>query len=306
MQHHFHPTAIPSQVFQELQASLHELKLTPIVGKGEANEVYLVDRGDERFILRLHPGEETVRTYEKERWCIEQSTKVGVPNAECLAIGSGDGKAWMIQTALNAVDATDWRGDRLHVWRQLGKHAAAINSIVTTGFGWDLEDSESGNFGGTWGDVVQWSLNDLFEDGFFRRQLILTGQQEGAARARLEEMVDWTVQPRLSHGNLAPKNAMVAADGTVFVIDWGTAGSMPAPYQDLSDVMTWGWSIAEVSAFMEGYGISESDALQMNRCLQTLVLQRLLDSIKWAARRWNDWREIDFVRYSLRKLSDFV
>ena len=108
MQHPLHPIAIPNQVFQELQASLRELKLTPIVGKGEANEVYLVEREDERFILRLHPGEETVRTYEKERWCIEQSTKVGVPNAECRTIGSGDGKAWMIQTALNAVDATDW------------------------------------------------------------------------------------------------------------------------------------------------------------------------------------------------------
>lgn len=108
MQYHSHPTDIPTQVFHELQASLRKLKLTPIVRKGEANEVYLVERGDERFILRLHPGEETVRTYEKECWCIEQSTKVRVPNAECLTIGSGDGKAWMIQTALNAVDATDW------------------------------------------------------------------------------------------------------------------------------------------------------------------------------------------------------
>ena len=163
------------------------------------------------------------------------------------------------------MDASDWKGDRLHVWCQLGKHAAAINSIVTTGFGWDLKVSEFGNFGGSWENLLQWSLNDLFEDGFFCRQRILTEQQEAAARAGLEEMLDWNVQPRLSHGNLAPKNAMVAADGAVFVIDWGTAGSMPAPYQDLSDVMTWGWSTAEVSAFVEGYGISESDALEMNR-----------------------------------------
>jgi hypothetical protein len=56
----------------------------------------------------------------------------------------------------------------LDVWRQLGKHAAAINSIVTTGFGWDLEVSESGNFGGTWEVLLRWSLHDLFEDGFFR------------------------------------------------------------------------------------------------------------------------------------------
>ncbi len=62
MQHNFSPPDIPSQVFEALQASLRELKLTPIVGKGEANEVYLVDGGGERFILRPHPGEETVRT----------------------------------------------------------------------------------------------------------------------------------------------------------------------------------------------------------------------------------------------------
>lgn len=303
-------TAIPHEVFSLLNTSVRELRCTPIIGKGEANEVYLLERGSkgfvEGFIVRLHKGEEHVSMYQKEKWCIEQTARIGVPNAQCVEIGTGGGKAFMIQTALPAVDARDWSGDPLVVWRALGAHAAKINSVSTRGFGWELHDPTTGDFGGTWSALTDWCLEDLFGNSFFEEQGILTERQVRTAQARLEEMYGWAVEPRLSHGNLAPKNAMVGADETVFVIDWGTAASSRAPHQDLSDIITWDYDPRVVAAFREGYGISDDEFEGMRRDLDTLVLQRILDSIKWAAARRADWREVDFVRHSVSKLAEFV
>jgi hypothetical protein len=100
MLEHLPTKAIPHEVFKLLGFNPRDLRCTAIEGKGEANEVYLLERELERFIVRLHAGEENISTYRKERWCIEQTAKLGVPNAECVGLGVGSGKAFMVQTAL--------------------------------------------------------------------------------------------------------------------------------------------------------------------------------------------------------------
>lgn len=57
MQQTFTSLPIPSEVLEALQVSRRDLKLTSIVGKGEANAGYLAERGAKRFIPRLQPGE---------------------------------------------------------------------------------------------------------------------------------------------------------------------------------------------------------------------------------------------------------
>lgn len=293
---------IPEEVFTLLNVSASDCRVTPILGKGEANEVFLLEHRSDRFIVRLQPGERNLKVYRKEAWCMEQAALAGVPGARCIGIGGAADKAFMIQSALAATDGTEWTGDRVQLWRELGRHARKINSIAVRGHGWEMQDSDPGNFGNSWRDVVDWTIDYLFGDGFFHTSEILSKAQENVARARLEQMGSWAFEPKLSHGNLAPKNAMIDGNGTVFVIDWGTAGACRAPLQDLSDVLTWNWGNKYEQAFCEGYGISEEQFLAIKPELDILVLQRYLDSIRWAAEGKENWRSLDFVVHSRNRL----
>jgi hypothetical protein len=98
-------------------------------------------------------------------------------------------------------------------------------------------------------------------------------------------MVDWRFSPALTHANLALKNAIVGPDGSVTLIDWGTAQAHRAPHLELAELRAWDYNLEEVAAFCEGYGVSQRQYRQMERELNILALWRVLDAVKWADER---------------------
>ena len=276
--------------------------ILPITGKGEANTVLSVSTSKGQFIVRTHPSSDAYRTYIKEEWCISQAARAGIPSAQVIAVGKGDTCSFMIQSQIEGTHAADWSGDMTHVWRELGRYASMINSIEVKGFGESLKDPANGDFVNTWKGIVDWSIDYLFADSFFSDHCILVGRQQDEVLSRLKEMYIWSFDSVLNHGNLAPKNAIIDATQRVHLIDWGTAAAHRAPHLELSEILTWEPHEKYVQAFLDGYGLKRTDVDQIRRDLDTLILLRMLDSIRWASENKPDWKKVDFVEHCLKKL----
>lgn len=299
--------SFPEGLPVEITAALGELPsaVHPIVGKGEANTVLSVLTSKGRLIVRFQAGSDAYKTYVKEEWCIGQAKQAGIPCAEVILVGRGETCSFMIQRQLEGTHGADWQGDMKHVWHELGRYSAILNSIRVKGFGESLKDPANGDFVNTWKGIVDWSMDYLFSDSFLVNNEIISGRQRETISARLNEMYTWTFDPVLTHGNLAPKNAIVDATNRVHLIDWGTAGAHRGVHLELSEIMTWEPDEKYVKAFLDGYGLSAGDLIEIQRDVDTLILLRLLDSIRWAAERRADWRNVSFVKHCLSKLPKF-
>ncbi|MBP9711553.1 MAG: aminoglycoside phosphotransferase family protein [Candidatus Pacebacteria bacterium] len=274
----------------------------PIVDKGHANLVFKVTFEDLIYILRLSKNT-NLKTYVKEKWCMEKAAAVGVPTAQCVALGVYESYAYSFQTYLEGIDGSELKEEHSRIWFTLGKYANIINQIQVKGYGSDLKFPEQNDFGNDWIGTMDWSLNYLFDDDFFQKENILSSSQIERLKTRLTELKSWNFNPVLCHSNLAPKNTIVHPDGTIYVIDWGTAMAHRAPHLELSDVFTWEWKKEYEEAFMQGYGITSEEYTAIAHDVETLVMLRLVDSIKWAFDNKEDWQNVDFVVHSIEKIS---
>ncbi len=285
-------------VFNQLTQKIEE-----ITGKGEANLVYKIQVGDLFYILRMGKGEYSEKTYQKEKWCMEKVSQKGIPTSKSVAIGMCDKYVYSIQEYIEGEHGADIKGSQEKIWLKLGEYARIINTIEVKGYGENLKNPENDDFGNDWKSVVDWSIDYLFENDFFIKNKILTEDQVEKIKIRISEMYKWDFKAFLTHGNLAPKNTIVHPSGVIYLIDWGTAGAYRVPHFELSDLYTWDPKQEYIEAFLKGYGLSGDEVANMKHDLDTLVILRLMDSIRWAADKREDWREVSFVKHSLEKLN---
>jgi hypothetical protein len=70
------------------------------IGQGSNNKNFLVETANGRAVVKLSQGHRQHRAlqdYRKEKWCIEQSSTLGVPGPSVLSVGEIDGNAFMIE-----------------------------------------------------------------------------------------------------------------------------------------------------------------------------------------------------------------
>lgn len=113
----------------------------PILGFGHSTDVHVVRTMTGNYIVRFQRDTEVAWKYEKEVWCLEQAAAVGVPVARPVAMGKVGDWAYLIQTKIEGVNGSAWKGDARPLWHALGRQASAINSIRTRGtdFGWRIQ-----------------------------------------------------------------------------------------------------------------------------------------------------------------------
>ncbi len=277
-----------------------------ILDKGHANLVYKVTVPSATYILRIDKNGSGLKTYTKEKWCMEKAAAQGIPTAQCVALGIHENHAYSFQTYIEGKDGADRPEEHDRIWFTLGKYAKLINQIPVHGYGEDLKFPEKDDFGNPWKGVIEYSIDWLFEDDFFVKEKILSESQVEKIKARLTELYSWDFSPVLCHSNLAPKNTIVHPDGTIYLIDWGTAMSHRAPHLELSEVLTWDYEKKHEDAYMKGYGITPDEYSTIARDVETLVILRLVDSIKWGYQKKEDWKNVDFVRNSINKINRMI
>lgn len=264
----------------------------PIVGKGIVNRVFIVRTAQAEVVVRMR--EDALSDYRKERWCLEQAAARGVPGPSVLALGEAETVAYLLQSRVPGENGEDRPDAAEHLWREIGRYARAIETIPVTGFGEELTDPERGVFGDShvsaWRDFVTYNIESLTDTDPLLQLNVLTRAQSSQARRLFEEIRDREFSIGLHHGDLSLKNTHLAADGTVYLLDWGSAAADLSPQAALMNVLkshllTNDPDAAGFRAFLAGYGLSPSAFEAMRPELDTLLLLRAFDLVRYALDR---------------------
>jgi aminoglycoside phosphotransferase (APT) family kinase protein len=264
-----------------------------LIGQGSNNKNFLVETANARAVVKLsheHRRHRALHDYRKEKWCIEQSSAVGVPGPSVLSIGEVDGNAFMIQTFVEGINGKQVEGNRTAIWRKLGEYARLTHSIKVTGWGEDFFDDRPGGQRASWLKYLTYNIESLTDDDPLIGLGVLSRDLLPVARRLLEELGDKTFQFGLNHGDLALWNTLVEPSGKINLIDWGSAEAHIIPHFDLLYVIRQGLrygtpTIEEMAAFRQGYGLSDEEYARLRPELDRLFLLIRFDKLRWAIDR---------------------
>ncbi|MBC7804871.1 MAG: phosphotransferase [Akkermansiaceae bacterium] len=263
---------------------------SPIIGKGSVNKIVVcgTERG-EPIVVRMSSAEDEGRGlsfYEKERWCIEEAAKRGVPGPTVLAIGRWGTRPYMIQTLVPGISGEESALGSQHVWHALGRHAKIVHSISLDGFGEMLDQFHCGDAQQKWHDFVHYNICSLTPDDELPRLQVYAPEQQDTIRRVFENLLTPSFRFGLNHGDLSPRNVLIDADATVHLLDWGSAEAHIVPHYDFLHIVPWDDLQNEnFRAFLEGYEMSEAMFARILPELRSLLLLKSFDLTRWAIDR---------------------
>lgn len=270
----------------------------PVIGKGVVNQVCVVETESRKVVVRMN-DKDTLPSFIKEKWCIEQAAAVGIPGPEVLSVGAVDETAYMIQTFIEGSNGLDSTVPGSDIWKRLGEYTHLIHSIQVRGYGENLLDPVHGEFrspphagsDGSWQGYVQYNINCLTENDRLIELGVITHLESQRVRELFENLKKETFRFGLNHGDLSLKNTMVNPANQVILLDWGNADVNVIPHGTIIQLMQHqilgleeGPNPEEFQAFLDGYGINGEDLADMRH----LLLLRAFDNLRWAMDRSPD------------------
>lgn len=277
------------------------LEVREIVGAGIVNRVFDIECAGDRLVLRARFGSEQVGTFLKERWCAARAREAGIPTPEILSVGVLGTHAYSIQRWSPGTPGDRYRGDIRSLWETIGRWTKCIHSIEALGFGEELGGPVSGD--ASLAGWVERQIAYALSDGELVKAAVLTASEARECEQRLREIAAWRCAPRLCHGDLGPRNVLVAEDGSITVLDWGTASGHAAPELDLAELLVWDVEPAHVEAFLRGYGRSDAELVRLADRLRALQLWRMLTAARWLhAERPGDAPRLEHAKRKLKTL----
>lgn len=247
---------------------------------GLSNFVFQAKHAEGEFIVRISPDKARLDAFIKEHWTERAARKAGVPTAEILETGiSVIPFPYAISRSVQGVDATD-HPERGKIVGELGRMAAKINSVRTTGFG----------------ETFDWSNNELslnktlkeYLEGEYRypdrietlkRSRLVPPETLKAVTRSMEELVKFKTRPVLNHGDLRLKNVIADEAGKIIaIIDWEKATSNVAPHWELS-VALHDLGIDAQQQFIDGYGMKPKNLLGIIPFVKAFNMLNYVDEI---------------------------
>ena len=225
---------------------------------GLTNLVFSAIHAEGNFIVRLSFDPSRINSFIKEQWAQTAAREVGVPTPEILEVGNEIiGLPFMISRTVEGREATDHE-NRLKIIREMGRYAALINSIPTSGFGTSFNwSSNQLSRNETFADFLKKELQVETRLKVLEKQKILNSPQLKKMEAIFKAAMKSNPSPSLNHGDMRLKNVIVDEAGKIkAVIDWENAISNLAPEWELS-IALHDLSIDEKQEFLEGYGLTE-------------------------------------------------
>jgi len=265
--------------------------VTPVVGKGRVNKVFIVETVNHKLVIRMSDRGQALDEYTKEAWCIEHAAVRGVPVPSVISVGQYEGKAYIIQSYIAGDDRIDSPESKLDILRELGKYARLIHSIGVHGFGSKLSEITGGDGRESWLRYLEHNIERLTEDDPLIKLKVLTQVQSKLIRDVFADLRGREFTFGLIHGDISLRNIIVDKHGTVHLLDWGSAEAGIVPHHDLIEMLMMNMvegdpDDAQIRAFLDGYGISPAEFKQMMPELESLLVLRALDHVRWAI-DWN-------------------
>ena len=278
------------------------------MGRGSVNNVFIVEAANTKFVVRLGHHEESLKEYTKEAWCIDEAAVRGVPVPTVLGVGVIEERGFMIQSYIAGDEGRDTQLPKSHIWRELGRYAKSIHSIEVAGFGLKLEDLTQGDSRESWLAYLNYNIESLNENDELIKLKVVTQSESKVIREFFSDLRSKPFNFGLNHGDLSLKNVIVDESGKVNLLDWGSAEASIVPHHDLIQMLKMNMlendpDDAAIHSFLDGYGISESEFEQMTPTLESLLLLRALDKLRWALDRGIDALEsyITHARRAVKK-----
>jgi aminoglycoside phosphotransferase (APT) family kinase protein len=264
-----------------------QIRVVPILRRGSVNKVFIVETRNTKLVVRMRDNKESLDEYTKEAWCIDKAAALNVPVATVLDVGVFEEHAYMVQAYIAGDEGRDSLLPRSHIWYQLGKCASLIHSIEVAGFGLRRSDLTQAESREPWLEYLNYNIESLNENDELLKLKVLTQPQSRIIRTIFEELKGQSFDFGLNHGDLSLKNVIVDESGKVNLLDWGSAEASIVPHHDLIQMLKMNMlendpDDGEIHSFLEGYGISQSEFAQMLPTLESLLLLRAFDKLRWA------------------------
>jgi aminoglycoside phosphotransferase (APT) family kinase protein len=265
------------------------VEVTPLVGKGSVNKVFIVEAVNHKVVVRMSHRGEALDEYTKEAWCIEHAAARGVPVPSVISVGRCEGNAYIIQTYIVGDEGRDSPAPKLCIWRELGKYAKLIHSIDVPGFGLKLSEITQGNARKSWLRYLDYNIQSLAEDDPLIK-LKVTQPQSKVIKGVFADLKGREFTFGLNHGDISLKNTIVDMRDRVNLLDWGSAEAGIVPHHDLIQMLKMNMlegdpNGEEIRAFLDGYGISPPELERMMPELESLLVLRAFDKLRWAIDR---------------------
>jgi hygromycin-B 4-O-kinase len=266
---------------------------------GLSNFVFVIHHAEGEFVVRISPDPTRINAFIKEQWAVGKACEAGVPTAEILEVGNSViPHPYMIARRARGRDATE-HPERLAILREMGRYAALINAIRTTGFGsvFDWSNNQLSR-NATWKEYLHAELRLDARLEILRKRRMLTAPRLKTLRAILEKAGTRATKPALNHGDIRLKNTMVDDAGKITaIIDWEDCVSHLVPQWELSLALH-DLSIDEKQQFLSGYGLSEKQLIALSPVVKALNVINYAPHIEHAAER-NDRAQLEQFRARL-------
>lgn len=283
------------------------VEVIPLVGKGSVNKVFIVEAGNHKVVIRMSDRGEALDEYTKEAWCIEHAAAHGVLVPSVISVGRCEGNAYIIQSYIAGDEGRDSPAPKLGIWRELGKYAKLIHSIGVSGFGLRLSEITRGDARKSWLQYLEYNIESLTENDPLIKLKVLTQLQSKLIKDVFANLRGREFTFGLNHGDISLKNTIVDMRDRVNLLDWGSAEAGIVPHHDLIQMLKMNMlkddpDAEEIRAFLDGYGISPAELERMMPELESLLVLRAFDKLRWAI----DWNieELDrFVSHAREAVS---
>lgn len=258
-----------------------------IMGRGEVNQMYLLETAEQKAVLRVNGVGEYDR-FKKEEWCIHQANARGVPSPKVLALGTDSDRAYMLLEHVDGANGNEIASTP-ELWEQLGRYLRGIHDIPVQGFGESLEDITAGSRA-TWQKYLTYNITSLTDEDVLVRTRVLDAVRARELRAQFERLSAAVFSFGLSHGDFSLANVIVAEDHRPNVIDWGSAQGHIVPHHDLGVILD--ESVSEnsdqFSALLAGYDLRRPDFEKLRDDILALQLLEAVDKVRWALEKAPD------------------
>lgn len=276
------------------------LKITPIIDKGEVNQVYLVTTQSKKIIFRLNTTSELKR-FQKEAWCINAAIDKAVKVPTVFGVGSHEEISYMLFEYIEGLNGDSIRSSEI-LWLKLGNSLKTIHEINVSGLGEDLSDINSAEDNHNWEEYLDYNIRSLDDNDRLVKEGILDTKKQQSLKQIFERLMSKPFEFGLNHGDFSLANIIVDQSDTPFIIDWGSAQGHIIPHHDLGVILEEILSedSREFRALLEGYGLTSRDFLEIRDDVYDLRILEAVDKLRWAFDRSPD--SIDSQKRLLTRL----
>ncbi|MEL7123993.1 MAG: aminoglycoside phosphotransferase family protein [Bacteroidota bacterium] len=263
------------QVFNKPYYTYHQIE-----DLGVVNTIYEINGIEEDYILRFNTTDasKTIE-YKKEKWCLEQVAKLGIPSPKVLDIGVLNGVPYQLMNKLPGVNGSLCTADqKAEIWEKLGTYTAIFQQIKKM----EVEEVLQAEFHKDWKARLHYNIKELHSEDSLLINAIFTEKEHNHIKYLLKSLIGKNFKTGLCHEDLSPRNVMYD-EGTIYLLDWGLGEINIVPHTEIGVLATSGDATDEyLHLFLKGLGISDYKHQNIKEEINLLNLLHRLDKYRWA------------------------